>query len=204
MKFEELSAIWNSTDIALDKSIQINKDLVKKIGISKVKSRLVEIEFTAIFELVVNIFFTIFLAKFIFQNLVDFKFFFPASILLLIALFSLIIEVYKLVLVDSLDSKSSVTEARKKLMRIKKLEVIDIYSLYIIIPLFSAPFAIVISKAFLHLNLYAFNLSWLIYFSAGSIVVAIILIFFLRKYPGKNLAASIAFLNELKEEGEVL
>ncbi|MDQ6845931.1 MAG: hypothetical protein M3Z92_16560 [Bacteroidota bacterium] len=202
MKFEELSGIWNSADLALDKSIQINKELVKNIGISKVRSGLYEIKLTAVIGIIAGIFFSIFLSGFFFNHVLDFKFSFPAFILLVIILFSLIIEMYKLILIYTLDSKSPVTEARKKLMRLKKLEILDTYSLCIIIPLFSAPFMIVIAKAFLHLNLYAFNTNWLIYFTAGSIVIALILVFFLRKYPGKNLAKSIAFLNELKEDDD--
>ena len=200
MKFEELSGIWNSTDIALDKSIKINKDLVKNIGISKVKSGLFEIRITAIIGIVAGIIFSIFLVGFIFDNLSDFKFSFPAFILLGITLFGLILEIYKLTLVYTLDSRAAVTEAQKKLMRLKKLEILDTHSLYIIIPLYSAPFMIVIAKAFLHLNLYSFDTTWLIYFTAGSVVIAVILIFFLRKYPGKNLSKSIAFLSELKED----
>ncbi len=202
MKFEELSGIWNSADLALDKSIQINKELVKNIGISKVRSGLYAIKLTAVIGIIAGIFFSIFLSGFFFNHVLDFKFSFPAFILLVIILFSLIIEMYKLILIYTLDSKSPVTEARKKLMRLKKLEILDTYSLCIIIPLFSAPFMIVIAKAFLHLNLYAFNTNWLIYFTAGSIVIALILVFFLRKYPGKNLAKSIAFLNELKEDDD--
>ncbi len=200
MKFEELSGIWNSADIALDKSIKINKELVKNIGITKVRSGLYEIKLTAVVGIVVGIIFSNFLFGFIYDNFFEFKFLLPALILLLITMFSLIIEVYKLTLIYTLDSKSPVAEAQKKLIRLKKLEILDTYSLYIIIPVYSAPFIIVIAKAFLHLNLYTFSLNWVIYLTAGSLVIAVILIFFLRKNLGKNLSKSIAFLNELKED----
>ncbi|MEP6584066.1 MAG: hypothetical protein ABJA90_07355, partial [Ginsengibacter sp.] len=197
MKFEELSEIWNSTDTRLETSIRINKELVKGIGISKVRAGLYDIKFTAVAGLVVGLFFLMFLLRFINNNFSDFKFSFPAFILLAIAMYSFLMEVYRLILIYTLDSNSPVTEAQIKLMRLRKLEILDIYSLYIIIPLFTAPFIIVTVKAFLHLNLYAFNTTWLIYLTAGSIVIAMILIFFLRKYPGKNLSKAIAFLNEL-------
>ena len=199
MKFEELSGIWNSNDIGLDKSIQINKELVKNIGIKKVRSGLYEIKFTAFIGIIVGIFFSMFLWRFLIGNYQVFKFLIPALILLVITTFSLILEIYKLTLIYTLDSKAPVIDAQKKLLRLKKLEILDRYSLYIIIPLFAAPFMIVTAKAFLHLNLYAFNNRWLIYFTLGSIVIAVILIFFLRKYPNKKLSESITFLNELKE-----
>ncbi len=199
MKFEELSGIWNSNDIGLDKSIQINKELVKNIGIKKVRSGLYEIKFTAFIGIIVGIFFSMFLWRFLIDNYQVFKFLIPALILLVITTFSLILEIYKLTLIYTLDSKAPVIDAQKKLLRLKKLEILDRYSLYIIIPLFAAPFMIVTAKAFLHLNLYAFNNTWLIYFTLGSIVIAVILIFFLRKFPDKKLSESITFLNELKE-----
>jgi uncharacterized membrane protein YdjX (TVP38/TMEM64 family) len=114
-------------------------------------------------------------------------------------LFSLVIEIYKLKLYYSIDASSSVIEAQKKLTKLKKLEIQDIQSLYIIIPLFSAPFLIVTAKAFLNLSLYSFGTNWLIYYTLGSFVVALIIVFFLKRYPDKNLMDSIAFLDELKE-----
>ena len=199
MKLEELSGIWNSTDMELEKSIKINKQLVKELGLAKVKSRLYEIKWTSIIEIGVNAIFLSFLTGFIFDHFSDFKFSIPAFILLVVTVVSLIIEIYKLTLFYTLDAKSAVIEAQKKLTRLKKLEILDIYSLYIIIPLFSAPFLIVSAKAFLHLSLYAFDMTWLIYYTIGSVVVAVIIIFFLKRYPDKNLSASIAFLHELKE-----
>ncbi|WPP49065.1 hypothetical protein [Catalinimonas niigatensis] len=199
MKFEELAGIWNSSDTELEKSVKINRELVKEVGLSKVKSNLYEIKWTGIFGVVVGILFFNFLMGFMVEHFSAPEFFFPALMLWSITVYSLILEIYKLSLLYTLDARVSVMEARKKLMRLQRLEIMDIYSLYIIIPLFSAPFLIVIAKAFLDMSLYTFGLTWLIQFTLGSVVVAVILVFFLRKYPSKNLRASIAFLDELKE-----
>ena len=204
MKFEELSSIWHSNDLTLDKSILINKKFVKNIGISKVASRHFEIKLTAMIGIVTGVLFSIFLFRFIFEYFTDLKFVVPAMILLVTTCFSLIIEFYNLSLLYTINPESTVEDARKKLIRLKKLEIMIVYSLYVIIPLFGAPFMIVMAKAFLHLNLYAFNISWLIYFTAGSIVIAIILIYFLKKFSGKKLAQSITFLNELRDEDSLL
>ena len=204
MKFEELSSIWHSNDLTLDKSILINKKFVKNIGISKVASRHFEIKLTAMIGIVIGVLFAIFLFRFIFEYFTDLKFVVPAMILLVTTCFSLIIEFYNLSLLYTINPESTVEDARKKLIRLKKLEIMNVYSLYVIIPLFGAPFMIVMAKAFLHLNLYAFNISWLIYFTAGSIVIAIILIYFLKKFSGKKLAQSITFLNELRDEDSLL
>lgn len=199
MKFEELASIWNSNDTALENSVKINRELVKEVGFSKVKSNLYEIKWTSIFGVVVGVLFFNFLLGFMVEHFSSPEFFFPALILWGITVFGLILAIYRLNLLYTLDARARVMEARKKLMRLQQLEIMDIYSLYVIIPLFSAPFMIVMAKAFLDLSLYTFDLTWLIQFTLGSVVVAVILVFFLRKYPSKNLRASIEFLDELKE-----
>ena len=199
MKFNELSTIWNSDDMELDRSITINKKLVKEIGLSKVKSRLYEIKWTGIFEIVVGFIFINFLVSFIVNNISEFILFISGVVLLAISLFSMILEIKKLALLYTMDSKSPVSEAQRKLARLKYLEVMDVYSLYIIIPLFSGPFLIVAAKAFLNIDLYSIGATWLMYHTFGSVFIAAILVFFLRKFPNRKLQESIAFLNELKE-----
>lgn len=59
---------------------------------------------------------------------------------------------------------------------------------------------IVMAKALLQLDLYSFNTHRVIYFTVGSLVIAVMLIDFLRKSTGNKLAQSISFLNELQVE----
>ena len=92
MKFEELSGIWNSADMELEKSVKINKQLVKELGLAKVKSRLYEIKWTSIIEIGVNAIFLSFLTGFIFDHFSDFKFSIPAFILLVVTVVSLAIS----------------------------------------------------------------------------------------------------------------
>ena len=199
MKFDELSSIWNSADLELEKTVTINKKLVMKVSLNKIKSRLFEIKWKGVIALPIHALFVFFLVDFIAAYSSDIRFYIPALILLTITIFSLVFEIHRLTLYYSLDSKSAVIEAQKILAQLKKLEILDIYSLFIIIPLFSAPFLIVVSKAFLNLSLYATSSTWLIYQTVGSVAIAVLIIFILRKYPNKELAESIAFLNELKE-----
>ena len=199
MSFEELSGIWNSQNIELEKSLQINRQLVKSVGFAKVKSGLREIQWRAIIGIPAVIVWMWFLGGFILENFFELKFLLPALLLLALSIFSLALEVYRLVLFYTIDSKSSVVEAQKKLVRLKKLEILDIYSLLVIIPLFSAPFLIVFAKAVPNLNVYALDLTWLISYTAGSVLIAAVIVFILKKFPNKNLTESISFLEELKE-----
>ena len=199
MKFDELSNIWNSADLELEKTVTINKKLVMKVGLNKIKSRLFEIKWKAVIAIPINALFVFFLVDFLSKNFSDIWLLASGLILLAITIFSLIFEIHRLNLYYTLDSKAAVLAAQKILTQLKKLEILDIYSLFIIIPLFSAPFLIVFTKAFLNLDLIAINSTWLLYQTFGSIVVAAIIIFVLRKYPNKKLTESITFLNELKE-----
>ena len=201
MKFEELSSIWNSVDFELDNTVQVNKQLVKDLGLSKVKSSLSELKLSVIFQIVVGFMFINFIMDFFVQNLTHFQFSGPAFFLLAFTAAGLVVSIYQLWLSLSINAELSVVEAQKKLMRLQTIEVLDIYSILIIIPLFYAPFMIVGAKAFFNFNLYELSSNWFVYQTIGSIVIAGIVVFVLRKFPNKKLKESIDFLNELNEEG---
>jgi len=201
MRFEELSSIWNSVDFELDNTVQVNKQLVKDLGLSKVKSSLSELKLSVIFQIVVGFMFINFIMNFFVQNLTHFQFSGPAFFLLAFTAAGLVVSIYQLWLSLSINAELSVVEAQKKLMRLQTIEVLDIYSLLIIIPLFYAPFMIVGAKAFFNFNLYELSSNWFVYQTIGSIVIAVIVVFVLRKFPNKKLKESIDFLNELNEKG---
>lgn len=201
MQFEELTQIWNSTDMKLDKSLQINRELIRELGLRKIKSNLFEIKWTAIFEIVTEFILAVILVGFIIGHFAEVKFVFPAVILFLFTMFSLIVEIVKLSLFLRLDSNASVVESQKKLSGLKFYEMLDINSLYVIVPFFSAPFMIVFAKLLFNLNLYEFDvLKLTLYSIIGGFVVAAIIVYFLKKSgANKKLNESIDFLNELKE-----
>lgn len=197
MNYNELAAIWNSNNIDLEKSITINKELAKTIGIKKIRTDLFHIKLSAVINVLAGGWFSYFLIRFA-VNHPDMKFFIPALLLLLVIIFGMFIEIYKATVLLTLNARGSVLEAQQKLIRLQKLELLSIYSLYISIPMFSAPFLIVAAQGIAGIDLYSFSTSWMLYYTAGSIIIAVILIYFLRKYPNKKLAKSIDFLNELR------
>ncbi|CAN5289918.1 hypothetical protein BH20BAC1_BH20BAC1_05640 [soil metagenome] len=198
MNYNELAAIWNSNNIDLEKSITINKDLAKTIGIKKIRADLFHIKLSAVINVWAGGWFSYFLVRFS-ANHPDMKIFIPAVLLLLVIIFGMFMEIYKAIVLLTLNARESVLEAQQKLIRLQKLELVSIYSLYISIPMFSAPFLIVAAQGIAGIDLYSFSTNWMLYYTAGSIIIAVILIYFLRKYPNKKLAGSIAFLNELRD-----
>ncbi len=201
MQYEELINIWNSSNVELETKVQINRKLVKEVAFRKIKSRLGEVKWTAFFGLVLGFFWSAFLIRFVVANVYDLKFAIQGIVLLGISIFSIVLYAYKLQLYYSINSRFSVVKTQRKIERLKYLELLDVKSLYIIIPLFSAPFAIVIAKAFLHIDLFSFGIfgKALLYYTLGAIVIAVILVFVLSKFSGKKMEESIAFLDELKE-----
>ena len=202
MEYQELINIWNSSNAELQTNVQINRALVKEVAFKKVRSNFREIKWTSFVEIIVGFFWIIFLTGFIFDNLGDFKFSGMGIILLVMSIFSVALNSYKLKLYYSVNPRFSVFQTQKQIERLEKVELLNIQSLYIIIPLFSAPFAIVVAKAFFNVSLFSFGIfgKALLYYTFGAVLVAVILVFFLKMYSKKNFHESIGFLSELKED----
>ncbi|MCI4669948.1 MAG: hypothetical protein MRZ79_17560 [Bacteroidia bacterium] len=198
MEFQELIDIWNEPNKELETEVQINHRLVKEIGVSRIKSRLGEIRGTAIFELIVSVFWNIFLIGFLIDHIQEAKYWLPALILLFISGFGMAVEGLKLFLYYSLKAEDSVQLTQLKLERLRFLELMDIRSLVIFIPLFVQPFLIVAAKALLHMDFYLLPINHL-HFAIGNLIVAVILVFFLSMATRKHFRESLEFLKELKE-----
>lgn len=196
MNFEELSNIWNDADSQAGDKLSINQRLLREVSVSRIKDKLYEIKWTAYFELVVGFFWNIFLIGFVIDHFFELKFAFPAFLLLAISIFSMVLNGYQLKQYYSLRADESVLQTQKRVAYLRFLELTDVRSLLVIIPLFAAPFFIVTAKSLLGLDLYIFQ-EQLLQFTLGSIVVAVILVFFLLRYPNKALKESIAFLKEI-------
>ncbi len=132
-------------------------------------------------------------------HLPELKFLIPGLFLFLFSVYSIIFNLNKLILHYGIKAQTPVLQTQKKLEKLKYLESREKQLLYIFIPLFSPIFLIVGAKFILNLNLYNY-LNWLIAQTAASIVIAIIVVFILKKFPDKNLEKSISFLKEITEE----
>lgn len=201
MDYQDLINAWNTSDMELEKKITLNRKLVKEVAFKKIRSSLFEIKWSAFFHVFVGFFWIIFLVRFSFGHMGEFRFLAPALILMGISFFSLILEGKKLYLYYTIDSDNSVLQTQEKLAQLKYLQLRDINSLYVIIPLFSGLFFIVIAKALLNLDLFIFDSfgKILLYYTMGSLVVAGILVYFLTAFPNKRLKAANEFLKELRE-----
>jgi hypothetical protein len=200
MEFKELTEIWKQSDMHQNEAIKVNHQLIKEVGLNKIKTSLREIKWSAIFEIILEILFSGFLINFLENHQGQPAFSIPAALILSLIVFNLLFEGYRLTLFFSIKTDCPVLKTQKKLSRLKKMEIFDTYSLLVIIPVFALPFLIVLAKALLNWDLYELGTGWMIQTIIGSLVVAAILVYFFRKHPNKRLRKAIQFIEELDEE----
>ncbi|MBK6285883.1 MAG: hypothetical protein IPF54_27245 [Draconibacterium sp.] len=153
---------------------------------------------TGYFEIIVNFLFLLFVVNFTLSSLSEFKFLIPGLILFTFSIYSIYFSIKKLVLHYGINAQTPVLQTQLKLENLKLLETRETQLLYVFIPLLSPVFLIVGAKFILNIDLYNY-MNWLIAQTAGSVVIAVIIVFILKKFPNKNLEKSIAFLSEIAD-----
>jgi hypothetical protein len=165
---------------------------------NRIKSWLSEFKLSNYIEVSVNFLFSVYLLGFLADHFFIIKYAMPAIFLLIVVGGGLVFGVYKLSLYYSIDLNSSIRQTQKNIEKLKYYERLEKNMLYVVIPLFSTAFIIVIAKALFSFDLYTLG-SWLIIYTGGSFIVALIVIFILKKFPDKNLQNAITFLKEINE-----
>ena len=199
MEFDELTHIWNDLDKQLESNLKVNQRLLKEVSIRKIKSFLSEVKFNAIFEIIANSLFTVFLLRFIVANFPNIKFLIPAIFLLGMMVLGMVLNVYRLSLMARIKPSNPVVNTQKILEQIRLYERQEINLLFVAIPIFSLAFIIVAAKALLGLDLYLLLGKWLLTYLAGSFIVGLIIVLFLKRFPDRNLQKALQFLGEIRE-----
>lgn len=198
MKLEALIKAWREEDEALENNLKVNHDLLKEASIHKVKSLIAEYKWSSIIEVIVNILFMGFLVDFVEANWPAIKFAGPAIVLLIYISGDLAFNIYKLVLFGQINAEAPVIRTQKVLHQLKIYSIWEKNSLYVGIPVFALSFFIVIAKAWFDYDLYELGV-WLAMFAGGSFIVALVVIWLLKRFPDKNLERAVAFLDEISE-----
>lgn len=197
MNFEELSTLWKNVGQESSDQMGIHQKLLKEVSMNKVRSQLST--WSSIFEIVFNIPFFLFFVDFLVDHLFIFKYAFPGFILVLLSLESIVYGVYKIYVYASINPSHSILNTQKSLERLLYLERLQINLLYILIPMLSLPFMVVFAKGLLDWDIYPLLGIWLIYYTLGSILIAVVIVFLLKRFPDKNLQDSLMFLKDLKD-----
>ncbi|MEM7103396.1 MAG: hypothetical protein AAF502_09725 [Bacteroidota bacterium] len=194
----ELINVWKAYDQKLDKYLKVNERLLREVSFGKVRSLLREFKFTQIFELVCNALFTIFLMGYLIDNYAVLKFLLPGLGLLALMVWGMYWNITALDMMARTDVDTPVIVAQQRIEKLKMRERIERNALLVIIPVFWIAFMIVFFKGVLNLDFYVIfkGLIWSSF--AGSIIVATIIVWFLKKFPDKKMEQAIEFLDEIK------
>lgn len=199
MEFIDLKELWELNNNT--KNLELTKKGIETLSRQKVKHNLSEIEWSAIIEISLTSIWFIFLTNFILEHRNIDPYFYSSIFLILAAIFSIILESRKLFLYKSLDYTASLLKSQTIIERLKFWEELDLKLIYILIPLFVVPFSLVFCKGIVKIDLleYGFGTSEVISLLIGSILIAIMIVFLLRKTAFKELNASIQFIKEMNE-----
>ena len=199
MELEELVKMWNEQDQGLDNKLQVNRRLLKTVSLDKVKSLLSEFTLESILEAGLNALFFWFILQFVWDQWPLIKFVVPGIVLLVTTFLSFLGNMYELLSLASIGYESSVVEVQKKIERLRFFQRMDRNSLYVIIPLFSLFFPIWFAWAVLGLDLFdILGIGWVYHF-IGSLAIAAIIVWFLKRFPDRKMAKAIQFLEEIKK-----
>lgn len=195
----ELNKLWQNADHKINDETALSMDNLSSNQRRKLQGKLYKIPLNHLFNIIVDLPFTLFLMDFIKMHFTDTYFMIPAAVLLLVVAFSLALSIYALSEYLRIRVDKNIIETQKRLSSLSILEKWETRSLLVLIPLFAGPFLIVFAKSFIGLDLYSLAGQWLPEFLGGSFIVAIILVFFLSKFPNPELKAARKSLQELNQ-----
>lgn len=201
MELQELKNIWQSHDEQLDNNVQVNRQLLENVSLNKVKSLLTEFKVTSIIEFIFDLMASLFLISFMVRHFSsDWSFVLPAGILLLFCLLDFKWHISRFIALYNINYKSNILETQKHIEELRWNETQAHQHLYIAIPLFFPLFVLVIFKGLFNIDLYPYLWTWygLSYF-LGSLVVTIIIVWFLKNYPDKKMEEAARFLEEIED-----
>ena len=198
MDIQELASMWNEGESSDRNMVILNRKLLKSVTIHEVRSMLSELKWSWIIELVVNALFFPFLIQFIIGHFQVLEFLVPGLIVLVVNVAGLIFSLYKIKKYLRLSPLSPVLDNQRSLVRLKYMETMEVNSLFVVIPVFSAPILIVLAQGLFGFNLYSLG-DWIMNYTLGSLVIGVIVVFVIKKFPSKKLEEAIALLKDVKE-----
>lgn len=196
MDLDKLKQVWETQDTRSWMPIQ--QELLTNSSILKVRSKLYEVKWENLIELLISVPFFMFIVSFTIDQWENPYLFYPSLGILLFSIASIAFNAYQLYLYYGINPQNGILENQRRVEQIRYNRLMEINALLVIIPLFSVPFLLIGAKLILGFDLWELG-STLISFFLGSIGVAIIIVFLLRRFPNKALEESSQFLQELRD-----
>lgn len=196
MNIDELKNAWDTYDKSLDS--KINLDLLKEVTINKTKSLTHTFKFSVIAEVIVSLFFVIYMAEVVIEQWATWEYSLPALVIGLISLGTVIWNVYALTQLAFLNYNASIAEAQKKMERIYRQSKWQNTTLhYLLVPLAGAMMAIMALK-YLNLPLTG-HLDIILYAVLGCLAIVPVIVWIVKMTPDKEMESAIRFLDDIKK-----
>ena len=196
MDLDRLKEIWENQDTR--SWIPVQQELLTNTSIHKVRSKLYEVKWENLIELLISLPFFIFIVDFTINQWGNPYVFYPALSILIFSIASIAFNGYQLYLFYGISPEKGILENQRRVEQLRYNRLLEINALLVIIPLFSVPFLLIGAKIILGFDLWELG-SVLVSFFLGSIGVAMVIVFLLRRFPNKALEESSRFLQELKD-----
>lgn len=217
MELQELKNIWHQHDEKLDKQVQINMYLLKKIELDKTRSAVRKLMVGPILGIISGALAQILLGLFIFEHFSSLAYAGPALLLDLCAVLLVISNAVQLSIIDKIDYGAPVVTIQQNLEKLRMHRVRYTTMLKLSGPLLWLPVVIVTVKGCYGFDLfYHFDPTWIASQYAFGLVILALGIWLAKRYnhgqisrpwlkklmddmAGRNLAVAIASLKEIED-----
>jgi ABC-type multidrug transport system fused ATPase/permease subunit len=217
MHLQEMKKIWEQYDAKIERTLKINRELLKEHKLSKARWALRRFAIFPILDLIFALAVIWLVGAFVGDQWPDPRFVLPGSTLLLAAIIFLIVNIYQLNLISMIDFGSSVAGNQRKLELLKVSRIRTIKWVLLLAPLTGFAVLVVGLKGLLDLDIVehlssawlaanvAFGLAfvpfgiWTARWLAGRFGQSTLLRILCDDVSGRSLQTAKRFLNELAE-----
>ncbi len=146
MDLNEMKTAWTEQSAQLEKTVQINTQLVQLLKTEKLQKTAFHLKIEPWFDIIAGIIVIFFLSTFFATEVWTGPYIFPAAVLHIVSILYIISGAYQLVQISELDFGAPVTEVQKQLLLIKKLRVRFITAILCASPILGIAAFLVIMK----------------------------------------------------------
>jgi hypothetical protein len=216
MEFEELKNIWSDYDKKLERSLSLNKELLKKINLDKTESRLNKVVWFRVLEGIAFLLIIILLGRFIATNFAVSAPVISAAILDIFAIIGLTGSIKQIVLLKQIDYAGTITSIQTQLEKVNAHS-LQIFKLLILSAPFNLAYVFLGFKLLFDVDLFSHMDSQAVTNNIiAALIAAVPTIWFYRKlnfyHPqsnwvkkiidsivGNRVTSAIIFLDEIEE-----
>jgi hypothetical protein len=198
MQLEELKNLWQNFDNSIENKIEVNHQLLKEVSFKRIKRLLSGLKREQLFELIITLIFLPLLYQITFNSIQNTPLMICGTVLILMMLATIIYNIYVLFQVYSIHYEDAILESQQKLERLKVLEIKETNLLIVLIPLVYLCI-LIMANAFFNFKIAAPAVLFWGLQGVGTLVITLIIVYFLKRFPNQSLQKAIDFIGEMND-----